>query len=311
MARSVIKLARCASVSSALCWQSGLIPSARLLVGHHYKPLQGIQMKKTVLITGASSGFGLMLANSLHKQGLNVIGTSREPEKYAGKVAFKLLRLNVDDDNSIQAFTDELFHHTQRLDVLVNNAGYMVTGIAEETSIELGRQQFETNFWGTVKVTNALLPHFRAQKSGQIITVSSIVGLIGPPNLSYYTASKHAVQGFFKSLRFELDQFNIKVSMVEPVWFKTNLGKNSVSASNGNIADYNIYRKQVNAATQRGMDDAEAPDAVINTISCLIKSKQPKFSNPVGKMTGMMLFLQSYAPKMFEGAILKSVKAEK
>lgn len=268
-------------------------------------------MKKTVLITGASSGFGLMLANRLHQQGFNVIGTSREPEKYAGKVQFKLLRLDIDDDSSIRSLTEELFRHTQQLDVLVNNAGYMVTGIAEETPMDLGRQQFETNFWGTVKVTNALLPHFRAQKRGQIITVSSIVGLIGPPNLSYYTASKHAVQGYFKSLRFELNQFNIKVSMVEPVWFKTNLGAHAVSAGHGRIADYNLYRKLVNAATQKGIDEAEAPDAVVNTITGLIGAKEPKFSNPVGKMTGMILFLQSYAPKMFEGSILKSVQTAK
>jgi NADP-dependent 3-hydroxy acid dehydrogenase YdfG len=124
------------------------------------------EMKKTILITGASSGFGLMLANNLHQQGLNVIGTSREPEKYTGTVPFALLRLNIDDDNSIKSFTDELFQHTKQLDVLVNNAGYMVTGIAEETPLEQGRQQFETNFWGTVKVTNALLPHFRAQRHG-------------------------------------------------------------------------------------------------------------------------------------------------
>lgn len=268
-------------------------------------------MKKTVLITGASSGFGLMLANNLHRQGFNVIGTSREPEKYAGKLAFKLLRLNIDDDNSIKSFTEELFQHTKQLDVLVNNAGYMVTGIAEETSMELGRQQFETNFWGTVKVTNALLPYFRAQKHGQIITVSSIVGLIGPPNLSYYTASKHAVQGYFKSLRFELDQFNIKVSMVEPVWFKTNLGNNSVSAGKGSIADYDSYRRKVNAVTQKGIDEAEAPDAVVNTISKLINTNEPRFSNPVGKMTGMILFLQSYVPKMFESSILNSVRTAK
>lgn len=268
-------------------------------------------MKKTILITGASSGFGLLLGKQLHQQGFNVIGTSREPEKYAGKVPFKLLHLNIDDDSSINFFVEELFQHTKRLDVLVNNAGYMLTGIAEETPIDLGRKQFETNFWGTVKVTNALLPHFRAQKQGQIITVSSIVGLIGPPNLSYYTASKHAVQGYFKSLRFELNQFNIKVSMVEPVWFKTNLGKNSTTVTNGKIADYNSYRKQVTAATQKGMDEAEAPDAVVNTITKLINSKDPKFSNPVGKMTGMILFLQSYAPKMFEGSILKSVQTAK
>lgn len=269
--------------------------------------LKALTMKKTVLITGASSGFGLMVATQLHQQGFNVIGTSRDPEKYA-KLPFKLLRLNIDDDESIKSFTQELFRNTQRLDVLVNNAGYMVTGLAEETPLELGRQQFETNFWGTVKVTNALLPHFRAQKEGQIITVSSIVGLIGPPNLSFYAASKHAVQGFFKSLRLELNQFNIKVSMVEPVWFKTNLGNNAITANGRSIADYNSYRKQVNAATQKGIDEAQAPDAVVNTIVKLIGTKEPKFSNPVGKMTGMILFLQSYAPKMFEGSILKSVQ---
>jgi short-subunit dehydrogenase len=267
-------------------------------------------MKKTILITGASSGFGLMLANNLHQKGFNVIGTSREPEKYEGKVPFKLLRLDVDNDDSIKSFTKQLFSQIRQLDVLVNNAGYMVTGLAEETAIEVGRQQFETNFWGTVKVTNALLPNFRKQKHGQIITVSSIVGLIGPPNLSYYTASKHAVEGYFKSLRFELNQFNIKVSVVEPVWFKTNLGHNAVS-STGNIADYDVYRKKANALTKKGLDEAEAPDAVVNTITKLVNAKTPKFSNPVGKMTGMILFLQSYAPKMIECSILKSVETAK
>jgi NAD(P)-dependent dehydrogenase (short-subunit alcohol dehydrogenase family) len=266
-------------------------------------------MTKTILITGASSGFGLMLANRLHSQGFTVIGTSREPEKYAGKLPFKLLRLNIDDDQSIQAFIGELSRIAPRLDVLVNNAGYMVTGLAEETPLELGRQQFETNFWGTVKVTNALLPQFRKQRQGQIITVSSIVGLIGPPNLSYYTASKHAVEGWFKSLRFELDPFGIKVSMVEPVWFKTNLGQHAVAARQGRIADYDAYRPLADAATRKGIEEAEAPDAVVERISRLIGAKEPRFSNPVGKMTGMILFLQSYVPKMFEGAILKSVKS--
>ena len=264
-------------------------------------------MKKTILITGASSGFGLMLANNLQQRGFNVIGTSREPEKYKGTVSFKLLRLDISDDASIELFTKQLSSETKQLDVLVNNAGYMVTGIAEETPIEIGRQQFETNFWGTVKVTNALLPLFRKQRSGQIITVSSIVGLIGPPNLSYYSASKHAVEGYFKSLRFELNQFNIKVSVVEPVWFKTNLGHNAVSQTVG-ISDYDAYRRQVNAFTKKGIDEAEAPDAGVSTIIKLIDAKEPKFSNPVGKMTGMILFLQSYAHKMFEGSVLKSVK---
>jgi len=262
-------------------------------------------MSKTILITGASSGFGLMLANDLHKKGFNIIGTSREPEKY--KVPFKLMRLDIDDDNSINEFKERLSKETKQLDVLVNNAGFMITGIAEETPIDVARKQFETNFWGTVKVTNAIIPYFRKQKFGQIITVSSIVGLIGPPNLSYYSASKHAVEGYFKSLRFELNQFNIKVSVVEPVWFKTNLGHNAIS-STGNIGDYNTYRKLVNTATQKGLDEAESPDAVAKIITKLIGTKEPKFSNPVGKMSGMIVFLQHYAPKMFENSILKSIK---
>ncbi|MDP4201711.1 MAG: SDR family oxidoreductase [Bacteroidota bacterium] len=265
-------------------------------------------MSKTILITGASSGFGLMLANELHQKGYTVIGTSREPEKYKGETPFKLLRLNIDDDNSINSFTQELFQYIKQLDVLVNNAGFMITGIAEETSIELGRQQFETNFWGTVKITNALLPYFRSQRNGKIITVSSIVGLIGPPNLSYYSASKHAVEGFFKSLRFELEQFNVKVSMVEPGWFKTNLGHNSVSSKGKNIDDYDAYRKKVDAFTQNGIKNAEAPDAVVNSIIKIIETKEPKLKNLVGKMTGVIVFLQSHATKMFESTMLNNVK---
>ncbi|MCC4634439.1 SDR family NAD(P)-dependent oxidoreductase [Xanthomonas dyei] len=264
-------------------------------------------MKKTILVTGASSGFGLMLATMLHKQGHTVVGTSRDPERHASKVPFKLLRLDIDDDASIEEFPRELFRSIKKLDVLVNNAGYMLTGLAEETPLDAARQQFETNFWGTVKVTNALLPYLREQRSGKIITVSSIVALIGPPNLAFYAASKHAVEGYFKSLRFELNAFNIQVVMVEPVWFKTNLGKNAVAAASGGIAAYDAYRRKAQAATQKGLDEAEQPDAVVKKISELVDATQPKFSNPVGKMTGMFLFLQSYAPKMFESSILKSV----
>lgn len=264
-------------------------------------------MKKTVLITGASSGFGLMLATTLHQRGYQVIGTSRQPEKYATAVPFTLLPLDLDDAQSVANLPTLLFSKVDHLDVLVNNAGYMVTGLAEETPLALGREQFETNFWGTVAVTNALLPHFRARKQGQIVTVSSIVGLLGSPNLAFYTASKHAVQGYFKALRFELDQFNIQVSMVEPMWFKTQLGHNAVAAKKNTIHDYDTYRRKADAATRKGIAEAQAPDAVVDTIVGLIGTARPRFSNPVGKMTGMILFLQQYLPKMFEGAIHKSV----
>ena len=135
-------------------------------------------MKQTILITGASSGFGLQVANRLHQSGFNVIGTSRTPDKHQKLVPFKLLTLDIADDSSITSFGKQLFNEIDQLDVLINNAGYYVSGLAEETSIELGRQQLETNFWGTVKLTNELLPQFRRQKHGKIITIGSIIGLI-------------------------------------------------------------------------------------------------------------------------------------
>lgn len=278
------------------------------LIGPPYLERVNVATKKTVLITGASSGFGRMLATRLHAEGFNVIGTSRNPERHAGTLPFPLLKLDIEDTGAIATFAVALFQQIERLDVLVNNAGYMVTGLAEETPTDVARQQFETNFWGTVNLTNALLPRLRSQKSGQIITVSSIVGLIGPPNLSYYTASKHAVQGYFKSLRFELEPFNVKVSMVEPMWFKTNLAQHAVKASGLRINDYDAYRKKADAATQKGIDAAEAPDPVVSTIAALINTTAPRFSNPVGKMTGMILFLQHYLPGVFERSILKSVQ---
>ena len=115
-------------------------------------------MKQTILITGASSGFGLLIANKLHESGYNVIGTSRNPEKYASKLPFKMIALDLDSELSINTLPDRLFKEIGRIDILINNAGFLVTGIAEEIPVELGRQQFETNFWGTIKVTNAILP---------------------------------------------------------------------------------------------------------------------------------------------------------
>lgn len=262
-------------------------------------------MKKTILITGASSGFGLMLANKLHEQGYNVIGTSRNPEKI--QTPFKMLALDITDENSINEFTKKVFETTNQLDVLVNCAGYMLNGIAEETATDIAKNQFDTNFWGTINVTNAILPHFRKQKSGQIITVSSIIGLMGLPNNSIYSASKHALEGYFKSLRFEVSQFNIKVSMVQPMWAKTNLGANLISA-NGNITEYKHYKEQANKYIKKSLADGENPSLIVNAIIKIIDAKNPKFRNLVGKMAEMIVFLNNYAYSKFENVIHKSVK---
>lgn len=263
-------------------------------------------MKQTILVTGASSGFGLLVANKLHQSGYHVIGTSRSPEKYQGKLPFKLLALDITDDYSILSFTHELFTQVNQLDVLINNAGYYLSGLAEETTIEQGKNQLETNFWGTVKLTNELLPYFRKQRFGKIITVSSIVGLISLPGASYYAASKHALEGYFRSLRFELNEFNIKVCMIEPMSFKTNIVSNSMVAEN-KISDYDTYRKKLEAYTKDLFVNSAEPTPVIDTLLKLVRDKDPKFNHPVGKGASVILAVQHFAYKMFENSIIKSV----
>jgi len=263
-------------------------------------------MKKTILVTGASSGIGLHIATRLHETGYHVIGTSRNPEKYQNKMPFKLLKLDISDDNSVDLFVKKFFTEVAHLDVLINNAGYLVRGLAEETTIELGKQQFETNFWGTVKLTRALLPYFRKQRHGQIITTGSFLGLIGYPNATYYSASKHALEGFFKSLRFELNQFGIKISMVEPVFFKTRISENAV-VSNDEIDDYNVFRRKVNAFGRTSIENAPEPAAVVEAVLKIIEEKKPRFSYPVGKRTSLFLTLQRFAYNAFENAILKRI----
>ncbi|MBD1384316.1 SDR family NAD(P)-dependent oxidoreductase [Mucilaginibacter rigui] len=267
-------------------------------------------MKHTILVTGASSGIGLLVANKLHQEGYQVIGTSRNPEKHQAKLPFKLLALNLNDDHSIESFGKQLFNEIKTLDVLINNAGFLVNGLAEETPVDLGKQQFETNFWGTIKLTNELLPYFRRQKHGKIITLGSLLGLVGLPYVAYYAASKHALEGYFKSLRFELNQFNIKVVMVEPMSFKTSIGESGTVAE-GNIADYDVFRKKITAYTQSTFDKAPESAPVVAALLKAVKEKDPTFGYPVGKGSSIILLLQHFAYKIFEKSILKSINASK
>jgi short-subunit dehydrogenase len=261
-------------------------------------------MKQTILITGASSGFGLTVATILHERGYQVIGTSRNPEKI--NVPFKLLALDISNEESIKSFSTELFRHISQLDVLINNAGFYLTGLAEETTIEEGKQQFETNFWGTIHLTKALLPTFRKQRFGKIITVGSIMGLLNFPSAAYYGASKHALEGFFKALRFEVQEFNIKVAMVEPMAFKTNI-INSSSVAKGRINEYDAYRNKIQLFAKDMVANSPEPTPVINTLLKLIETKNPTFSNPVGKGASLFLAIQHFAYNTFENSIIKNI----
>lgn len=263
-------------------------------------------MKKNILVTGASSGFGLLLATELDKKGYNVIGTSRHPEKIQRAIPFKMLALDITDNNSIQSFAKQLFVEIDTLDVLINNAGFYLSGLAEETTIEQGRQQLDTNFWGTIMLTNELLPYFRKQRAGKIITVGSVMGLIGLPGAAYYAASKHALEGYFKALRFELNEFNIKVSMVEPVGFKTNIVANSKVAEN-KISDYDVYRNTLQDYTKDLFAKAEEPTVVVETLLKLVENESPNFNHPVGKGSSLFPAIQYLSFKTFENSVIKNI----
>lgn len=269
-------------------------------------PLITKTMKQTILVTGASSGFGLLIATKLHDSGYSIIGTSRYPAKYAAKFPFKMIALDLDDEQSLATFSARLFREINQLDMLINNAGFLVSGIAEEIPVELGRQQFETNFWGTIKVTNAVLPHFRKQKSGKIITVGSIVGLVSFPNAAYYAASKHALEGYFKALRYELTEFNISVAMIQPSAFKTSIMDNSFSPLN-KIDDYNSLRSKIEKFTTGLVNSAEDPAIVAEKVLNVVRADRPKFRNVVGKGTNVLFNLQHFAYGILEKNVLKQL----
>lgn len=181
-------------------------------------------MNKTILITGASSGIGKVVGEYLTKNGHNVIGTSRYPDKQP--LGFEMIKLDVTDDASIDNAFQILHNRFDKIDVLINNAGFGICGPAESTSIKEAKDQFETNYFGVVRVTNKLLPHFRMNKSGLIINISSLGGLIGMPFQAHYSASKFALEGFTEALRLELLPHKVNVCNINPGDFKTSFSKN-------------------------------------------------------------------------------------
>lgn len=189
-------------------------------------------MKKTVLVTGASSGFGRETVKLFAKKGWNVIASMRSPEKETelSKIDGVLVtRLDVTDKDSIQKAVEAGVSKFGAIDVLVNNAGYGAFGALEAAPEEVIRQQFEVNLFGLIEVTKAVLPGMRARKSGVIVNVSSIGGRLTFPFASLYHATKFAVEGLTESLQYELEPFGIRVKIVEPGGYKTNFAGRSMA----------------------------------------------------------------------------------
>ncbi|MES2275721.1 MAG: SDR family oxidoreductase [Bacteroidota bacterium] len=199
-------------------------------------------MKNTVLITGASSGFGKVAAKLFHTKGWNVIATMRSPEKETELSTLNdvlVTKLDVTGQSTIQSAVKAGIEKFGRIDVLVNNAGYGALGALEAASEEEIKKQFDVNFFGLVAVTKAVLPAMRQQKSGIIINVSSVGGRITFPFSSLYHATKFAVEGLTESMQYELNPLGIRFKIIEPGGYKTEFAGRSISLFGaGGLDDY-------------------------------------------------------------------------
>ena len=255
-------------------------------------------MEKVAIVTGSSSGIGFETALALAKEGYFTYATMRDTTKsdkikeIAQKENLKIniLELDVDDENSVKAAIAQILDQKQRIDVLVNNAGWGLWGCVEDVSVDEFKEQFETNFFSIIRLIQEVAPTMRKQGSGTIINVSSVVGSIGFPASPAYISSKFALEGLSESLRFEFAPFGIDVIIIEPGVIKTNFMKNMKMAKKSELDTvYKDITTKVVSGVKMMAEMGTPPKEVANTIVKAIKDKKPLPRYIVGNDASMFL----------------------
>ncbi len=254
--------------------------------------------KEVVLITGASSGIGQATARLLAQRGFTVFGTTRNLLGPEAIPTVEMLSLDVRLDESVNACVDAVLKRAGHLDVLVNNAGYSLVGPIEESLLEEAKAQFETNFFGVVRMIKKVLPLMREQAGGQIINISSGAGLAPLPFVGFYSASKFALEGYTEALRHEVKPFHIRVSLVEPGYIKSNLRQNQQFATD-QIRDYDPWRKRASGVRREWEERLPGPTLVAECILRIIGSKSPKLRYRVGKESAQAFWFRRFLPESF------------
>jgi short-subunit dehydrogenase len=250
---------------------------------------------KIAIVTGASSGIGAATAELLANSGYTVYGTSRKVAQ-ASQRTYKMIALDVNSEESIDAALKEVIKIEGRIDLVVNNAGFGVApGGAEESSIEQTKKMFDTNFFGIVRMTRAVVPYMRKQGEGRIINIGSILGLIPAPYMATYAATKHAVEGFSESLDHELRTRGIRVSVVEPGYTNTQFEANAPEVD-AKLDEYNIARKALAKITKVAIAAGDDPNVVANIVLKAANAKNPKARYAAGKLASRLSFLRRFAP---------------
>lgn len=278
---------------------------------------QTLKKQPVAFVTGASSGFGLLTSVALAGEGYRVLASMRDLDKRgrleaAAKEAgvtdrIEIIQLDVTDFSAAETVIQNVIEDYGQIDLLVNNAGYAAGGFTEELAVEEWQRQFETNFFGLVAVTKAVLPSMRARRSGKVVNISSISGRIGFPSMGPYVASKFAVEGFSESLRLEMLPYGVHVVLIEPGSYKTEIWSKGLDAVSVNpdspyVKEMEKILKYVNHVA----DTAPAPDEVIQQIVHVAKSPYPKLRYPVGKGVKLGMVLKNILPwKWWERMVMK------
>jgi NAD(P)-dependent dehydrogenase (short-subunit alcohol dehydrogenase family) len=253
------------------------------------------QQSKIALVTGASSGIGQATAQRLAKAGYKVYGTSRRPSDASART-FEMLPLDVTSDESVDATVRKLVQVEGRIDLLVNNAGFGVAPAgAEESSIEQARSIFDTNFFGVVRMTRAVVPHMRRQGAGRIVNIGSVLGFLPMPYGALYAATKHAIEGYSESLDHELRTRGIRVSVIEPAYTKTPFDANLLEPD-AKLDEYREVRAAVNQRVKEVMASADQPGLVADVVLEAAGAARPKLRYTAGGLASRLRLLRRFAP---------------
>ena len=268
-------------------------------------------MSKTVLITGASTGIGRETAKYFQEKGWNVAATMRSPEKEKELINLQNVicpKLDVTDEESIALTMENIIEKFDSIDVIVNNAGYSLTGIFEAATNDQLQHQYDVNVFGIMNLVRAILPYFRVKRSGTIVNVSSSGGKMTLPLYSMYQSTKWAISGFSEALQFELRQFNIKVKVIEPGAVITDFYDRSMThTKKEGLTDYDEYVQKIYAVNDKFVSRGSHPLKTAKVIFKAATSNNWKLYYPSGGDAKIFLKLRKLQPVSWFNSVIRMV----
>ena len=265
------------------------------------------QPQPVAIVTGATTGIGAATARALHAAGYRVFGTYRKlPATQLPGVDY--VACDVTNDQAVDAAVREVLAKAGRIDLLVNNAGVGLVGAAEESSLEQAKSIFDVNLFGAIRMTKAVLPAMRQQRSGRIVNISSVLGLIPSPFSALYASSKHAIEGYSESLDHEVRASGIRVVLVEPAYTSTGFDSNSLVADQLND-HYAAARANAEAVLRAVATTADSPDVVADAVVTAATATRPRLRYTAGGMAKKVSLLRRFVPaSAFDKSLRKQLQ---